>query len=165
MNGTPRLALPFLSAGQAQKEVTYNEALQILDCLVAAAVEEEPRDDPPPTPGLGVCYLVGASPTGAWSGQAGKVAGYTSGGWRFFPPVEGMSLLVKSIGERAEYRLGAWEVGTVHAATVVIDGEQVIGARAAAITSPTGGSTTDSEARAAISAILDAMRQHGLIEP
>ena len=36
MNGTPRLSLPFLSPGQAQKEFTHNEALQILDAVVAA---------------------------------------------------------------------------------------------------------------------------------
>ena len=36
MSGTPRLDLPFLSAGQAQKEFTHNEALQTLDLIVAA---------------------------------------------------------------------------------------------------------------------------------
>jgi len=38
-----------------------------------------------------------------------------------------------------------------------------VGARAAAIDSPAGGTVVDLEARSAISAILSAMRQHGLI--
>ena len=45
-----------------------------------------------------------------------------------------------------------------------IGGEQVVGSRAAAIDSPTGGATVDSEARLAINAILGALREHGLIE-
>lgn len=47
MAGTPRLALPFLSVGQAQKEFTHNESLQTLDILVAGAIEEPPRVTPP----------------------------------------------------------------------------------------------------------------------
>ncbi len=40
MAATPRLALPFLTAGQAQKEFYHNEALQTLDMVAAAAVED-----------------------------------------------------------------------------------------------------------------------------
>ena len=38
MTCSPRLALPFLTAGQAQKEMTHNEALQILDFVTVAAI-------------------------------------------------------------------------------------------------------------------------------
>jgi hypothetical protein len=46
----------------------------------------------------------------------------------------------------------------------VIDGQQVVGSRAAAIASPADGATIDAEARAAIDRILASLRQHGLIE-
>ena len=164
MSGTPRLELPFLSAGQAQKEWTHNEALQTLDVLVSGAVEEEPRSDPPVSPMLGAAYIVGASPTGAWAGKPQAVAAYTSGGWRFVAPVEGMRLHVKSTSVWSLYRAGDWEVGAVRGAKVLIGGEQVVGARQSAIASPVGGSTADSEARAAVDQILSAMRAHGLIE-
>ena len=36
---SPRLALPYLFAGQAQKEVTLNEVAARLDCLVHCAIE------------------------------------------------------------------------------------------------------------------------------
>jgi hypothetical protein len=52
----------------------------------------------------------------------------------------------------------------VRASSLLIDGQQVVGARAAAIAAPSGGSTVDAEARVAVEAILAAMRQHGLIE-
>jgi hypothetical protein len=163
MTGTPRFALPFLSAGQAQKEFTHNEALQTLDLLVAPAVEEPSRDEPPASPALGACYIVGAAPTGAWAGKPQFIAGYTSGGWRFIAPLEGMTLFVRSTALWALYRQGTWEFGAVRGSSVLIDGQQVVGGRRPAIASPVGGATIDSEARGAIGQILDAMQQHGLI--
>jgi hypothetical protein len=52
----------------------------------------------------------------------------------------------------------------VRAASVLIDGQQVVGPRENAIDSPSGGSVIDGEARTTIEAILDALRNHGLIE-
>lgn len=136
MGVTPRLNLPFLTAGQAQKELTHNEALQTLDAIVAAAVEEPPRTAPPSSPPIGASYIVAASPTGAWAGKAHHVAAYTSGGWRFVAPVEGMSAYVRSSGIWATYRSGAWEQGVVRGTSVLVAGQQVVGSRAAAIASP-----------------------------
>lgn len=164
MSGTPRLALPFLSPGQAQKEFTHNEALQTLDFLVAVAVEEPPRQDPPPSPTVGACYIVGDSPTGVWTGKSQAVAGYSTGGWRFIAPLEGMTAYVKASGIWINYRSGSWELGAVRASKVMINGQQVIGSRASAIASPAGGSTVDTEARGSIDQILAALRTHGLIE-
>jgi hypothetical protein len=45
-----------------------------------------------------------------------------------------------------------------------IAGEQVVGRRAAAIAAPSGGAIIDAEARAAVSQILEGLRQHGLID-
>lgn len=164
MAGTPRLALPFLSVGQAQKEFTHNESLQTLDLLVAGAVEEPPRTTPPASPAPGACYVVDAGATDAWTGLSGYVAGWTSGGWRAIPPVEGMALYERTTGSRLTYRSGAWELGTVRGSSLLIDGQQVVGARQAAIASPAAGSVIDVEGRTAIAAILDALRRHGLIE-
>lgn len=164
MSVTPRLNLPFLSAGQAQKEFTHNEALQTLDAVVATAVEEPPRTAPPSSPAIGACYIVDASPTGAWAGKANYVAAYTSGGWRFVAPIEGLSAYVRSSGVWATYRSGAWEQGMVRGTSILVAGQQVVGSRGAAIASPSGGTTVDSAARSAIDQILAALRQHGLID-
>jgi hypothetical protein len=164
MIGTPRFDLLFLTAGQAQKEIYHNEALQILDAVVAAAVGEPPRNDPPTTPGLGSCFLVGDAPTGAWEGKPRHLAAFTSGGWRLIPPVQGMAVYVAPEGVWSIYRDGAWDVGAVRGSSLILDGQQVVGSRSSAIAAPAGGSTVDAEARTTIGQLLDAMRHHGLIE-
>jgi hypothetical protein len=107
---------------------------------------------------------VGTSATGEWAGKSNYLAGYTSGGWRFIQPLEGMSAYVKTTGTWANYRSGSWEIGTVRGASVVLDGVQVIGPQLGAIPAPTGGTNVDAESRASIGQILAALRQHGLIE-
>lgn len=163
MSNSPRLGLPFLAAGQAQKEFFHNEALLALDLLVAAAIEEPPRNGPPAQPAEGACYIVGPTPSGAWSGKADQIAGFAGGGWRFFPPVEGMNALIRSNGLVAAYRSSGWDVGTVHAQSLAIAGVPVVGSQQPAIAAPSGGATIDSAARTAIADILSALRGHGLI--
>jgi hypothetical protein len=140
-----------------------NEALQALDILVAGTVEGPPLATPPASPQLGSAYIVGASATDAWAGKDHVIAAWTTGGWRFIPPVEGLALTERTTGTLAAYRSGAWEIGLLRAELVMIEGQQVVGPRAAAIESPAGGATIDVEGRAAIDAILGALRQHGLI--
>ena len=149
--------------GCAGRSIISPGALLLLDVLVGGAVEEGPRNSPPSAPAEGASYIVGTSPSGAWSGQAGRIAAWDSSGWRFLAPGEGCSLWVKAAGVHACYRSGGGVVGTVAGDRLTVGGQQVVGARAAAIASPTGGTTIDSEARAAVAAILAALRTHGLI--
>ena len=164
MAATPRLSLPFLAVGQAQKEFTHNESLQTLDVLVAGAIEEPPLPTPPASPALGACYIVGPSATGLWTGRSQSVAAWTSGGWRFISPFPGMSLFERTSGTWAVFRNAAWDIGMIHGTALLIADQQVVGQREPAIGSPSGGTVIDSEGRAAINAIPNALRQHGLIE-
>ena len=163
MTQSARLGALFLQAAQAQKETTVNEGFAIFDLVASAAIDGFLVDDPPASPSAGACYIVGASPTGAWSGHALALAGYTAGGWRFVTAIDGLAALDKTTGETVTYRGGAWEKGQVRAATLTIGGNQVVGARAAAVEDPSGGTTVDTEARAAITAMLERLREHGLI--
>lgn len=131
--------------------------------LVAGSIEQPPLASPPASPALGACYIVGSGATGAWTGKSQSVAAWTSGGWRFVSPVEGMLLYERTSGTWAAFRSGAWELGMARAAALLIGGQQVVGPRAAAIASPTGGTIIDSEGRAAIDAILSTLTEHGLI--
>ena len=164
MNCTPRLALPFISPGQAQKELLHNEALQRLDMLVAATVEEPPRRSPPDAPEMGRCYIVGDAATSVWEGKEGSLAIFTEGGWRFGSPFHGMTVYIRSADVEAVFRDGAWEIGQMRCSALRVDGQQVVGARSPAIASPAGGTIIDSEAREAITGVLAALRRHGLIE-
>ena len=151
------------NAAQLQKETTVNEGFVALDIAVSAAVDGYLLNAPPASPGVGDCHVIGASPTGAWAGHALALAGYTAGGWRFISAFEGLSVLEESSGEAAVFRGGAWEKGHVRGAKLSVGGNQVVGARLAAVADPTGGTTIDAEARTAIAAILARLRQHGLI--
>lgn len=85
MPETPLLSLPFIEAGQAQKHVTHNEALRILDALTQLAVADI-RDEPPAEPQEGARHIVSASPAGDFAGHAKEVAAYQDGVWIFFAP-------------------------------------------------------------------------------
>src|SRR2546430_1904442 len=54
---------------------------------------------------------------------------------------EGMQFYVRATGTWAVYRAGAWELGTVRGASLVLGGEQVVGSRCAAIASPSRQAT------------------------
>jgi hypothetical protein len=131
---------------------------------VAGSVEGPPLATPPESPVLGSCHVVAADATDSWAGKSQCVAAWTSGGWRFISPVDGMILYERSSGIWIAFRNGAWETGIVRGELLVIGGQQVVGPRAAAIAGPSGGSVVDAEARASVDAILDILREHGLID-
>jgi hypothetical protein len=89
MSNSTNLILPLLSAAQAQKHVTVNETVQKLDLLVQMAVSDRTLSVPPGSPADGARYIVAAAPSGAWSGQAGKIAAWQDGAWVFLSPREG----------------------------------------------------------------------------
>ena len=164
MDQTARFALPFLAPGQVHKEWFVNESLQLIDMLLCPVVEELPLNDPPADAAPGQCFVVGDAPTGEWAGQAGAIAGFSDGGWRFVKAPEGARLLVRSAGETILRRAGAWEAGVVRVREVQVAGQAVLRARQASIGAPAGGAVIDAEARSAIAAIIAAMEAHGLIE-
>ena len=58
-------SLPLIQPSQAQKHVTHNEALKILDVLTQLSVVSRNRAAPPVTPVLGEAHIVGAGATAA----------------------------------------------------------------------------------------------------
>ena len=95
-DATPRLALPYLAAAQAQKHVTVNEGLARLDALVACAVESRSTAAEPSSPADGALYILPGAPTGAdWSGRAaGTLMRFEAGAWEAVTPPLGMVALV-----------------------------------------------------------------------
>lgn len=67
---------------------SYNPGFAALDTLLFATIIDT-LNDPPGSPVNGDRYIVGDSPTGAWAGQAKKIAVYLSIGgpaWVFYTP-------------------------------------------------------------------------------
>ena len=162
-DASERFALPYLQPGQAQKELFHNEALTAIDMLLHPVVEGVDTVTPPTAPAVGQGWAVGSSPSGAWSGHGHQLAVWTEGGWRFAAPVTGMSLWSAAAGLPVRWTGTGWLTGELAGARVRIGGVQVIGNQAPAIVDPTGGTTVDGPARATITTILQALRQHGLI--
>ena len=69
MTDTPNLGLPFIDGGQAQKHVTHNEALRILDAAIQISVSDVTRTVPPLSPAEGARHVVAVGASGAWSGH------------------------------------------------------------------------------------------------
>lgn len=162
-DATPRLGLPFLAAGQAQKELAHNEALALADAAICPAVQAVGVNTPPPALVAGQCWIVGAAPTGAWAGQAQTLAVWTAGGWRFVPAIDGLQVWVLPDRVWAVRDAGQWRVGELRCNRLIVGGQAVVGARQGAVAAPTGGTVIDAEARAAIGAVIARLSAHGLI--
>ena len=88
-------------------------------------------------------WVFGPAATGAWSGQAGKIAAWQSGNWLFFAPRDGMRLLNRASGQEIRYN-GNWKIANRPAL-------------------PTGGTIVDAEARSVISALIASLTTAGVI--
>ena len=86
---TENLQLPYIMANQAQKHITHNEALRMIDALVSVAIEQVDLEEPPSSPGTGARYLVANSATGDWSGHDLEIAAWQDGAWMFYAPLAG----------------------------------------------------------------------------
>lgn len=95
------------------------------------------------TPQDGQNWIVGSAPVGAWAGQAGKLACRQSGNWLFAAPTSGMRVYEVATGQQLLFD-GTWQ-------------------RAAAVTTPTGGTTVDTQARAAIAGLISALVAAGIL--
>ncbi len=92
---SPNLALPLLSAAQAQKHVTVNDALSRLDGLVQLSVKDRNLTAPPASPVDGDRYIVATGGTGSWAGWDGDVVLFTGGAWVRLPPKNGWLVWVE----------------------------------------------------------------------
>lgn len=107
---SPSLALPLLLPAQAQKHVTHNEALRLLDALVQLVVISRALASPPATPGAGDRYIVAAGGLGAWAGRDGQIAVFDEGGWTFLAPRPGWQARLLAETATATFTGTAWVI-------------------------------------------------------
>lgn len=108
MDTTDNLLLPYIMPSQAQKHVTHNEALRMLDALVQPAVAGI-VDTPPAEPEPGLRVIVGEAPAGAFSGKALQLAQWSDGGWLFHAPQAGWVAYDLSLEKLLVFDGAAWE--------------------------------------------------------
>lgn len=108
MTSTSRLALPIIESNQAQKHITHNEALRIVDAMLHLTIDELHVNDPPASPQIGQIWVVGATPTGVWALHDKKIASFDSDGWQYLDPKHGMVAWVKSDQELFVFHGSNW---------------------------------------------------------
>lgn len=162
MSETIRHALPLLAAGQAQKEITHNEALVAIDRQLHLAVESRAQSVPPVGPAAGAAYIVAAGASGEWAGRAGQIASFDGFGWRFTAPVRGC---VAWIADEAAFTVhdGSWSTGGWPADGLRISGRQMLSAEPVTIAPPVGGATVDAQCRAVMVQLLTALQDQGIV--
>jgi len=78
---SPHLLLPYILAAQAQKHVTHNDAVRLLDTLVQLSVLNLNLTAPPASPADGDRHIVAAAATGLWAGWDLNIATWADGAW------------------------------------------------------------------------------------
>ncbi len=116
---TNNLKLPYLAAGQAQKHVTHNEALRMLDALAQLSVLDKDLTAPPNTPVEGAAYLIPAAATGAWAGRTGQVAVFADGFFSYFIPKEGWETWVCDEDQTYIFNGSQWIMPSLGASAAV----------------------------------------------
>lgn len=114
MTTLPQSGATELTSGQATPETSVNEIGRFLDAgFCRSIIEDRDLTAPPGSCSDGARYLVASSPTGAWSGQAGKLATAVgtnaASGWLFSTvAVVGFRLYVRDENIEIDYNGSAW---------------------------------------------------------
>lgn len=84
MTNSANNAIPFVPENTIDPAAGLNQAINVIDALLQLSVVSLGENVPPASPASGTRYIVGTAPTGAWAGQANKLARYLDGAWSFF---------------------------------------------------------------------------------
>lgn len=103
-----RWKLPYILASQAQKHVTHNEAIRLLDALTHTAVIDRDLNTPPGSPNDGDLYIVASGGTGAWDAWDLNIAYYVDGAWMKIVPKAGMIVWLDDEAKLVVYNGSAW---------------------------------------------------------
>lgn len=108
MPDSPNLILPYIQASQAQKHITHNEAIKLLDGVVQLAVISRVLTAPPGSPADGDRYIVASSATGIWAGWDLNVAYFADGAWTRLVPRPGWSAYSVADSSNFTWNGSAW---------------------------------------------------------
>lgn len=107
-DSSARLALPYIIASQAQKHLTHNEALAILETLVQPVISDIAAIEPPIDPAEGNCVVVASGATGVFAGKDSMIAAWIAAAWHFHTPQDGWSVVRASDRQIFVYGASGW---------------------------------------------------------
>jgi hypothetical protein len=140
---TPRFGLPFLFAGQSQKEFFVNQSLALIDVLLQPSVAAS-LYAPPSEAVDGAAYRILSPSSGSWTDREGQLAVRIAGHWQFIAPTAGMRIYDQAEDRWLCYR-GEWLAAE-------LPGEVQ------------GGTVIDYEARALLTQIINVLSELGLVK-
>ncbi len=106
---TTHLLLPYILASQAQKHVTHNEALRLLDAMVQLSVLDRTRTAPPASPVDGDRHIVASGATGLWVGWDLNIAFWIDGVWMRLVPRPGWLAWIADEAVVAVWNGSSWD--------------------------------------------------------
>lgn len=107
-DSSPVHSLPYIQPAQAQKHVTHNEAVRILDVITQLSVPNPPAPNPPVSPAKGARYIVGNSATADWTGHDDQIAVWIGTFWEFHTALPGWVAVAQSNGEAFRFDGSSW---------------------------------------------------------
>lgn len=111
MATTPTLNLPLIAPAQAQKHVTHNEALDMLDRVVQLSVQSRGLSTPSETALKGQLFIVGDGAQNDWAGHETQIAVSDGAGhWDFMAPRAGWISWVEEEGKIVLFDGGTWSL-------------------------------------------------------
>lgn len=116
------LSLPYIQPSQAQKHVTHNEAVQVLDAVVQLAVIDRDLATPPALPAEGARYIAATGAGGAWAGWDLNVVIWLGSAWLRLTPKTGWLVWVVDEAKLLVWDGNSWEAASPGAATSFLDG-------------------------------------------
>lgn len=138
---TPNHDLPLLFAGQAQKEMSLNQATAVIDALLCATITQS-TNTPPAQAAEGAVYRVVPIASEGWAGKEDHLAVRVGSSWHFVTPRTGMRFY-----DTQQSKVIVFE--TQWNATTELSPAQ-------------GGSVVDVEARALLGDLIEQLRNIGI---
>ncbi|MGJ8562909.1 MAG: DUF2793 domain-containing protein [Alphaproteobacteria bacterium] len=105
---TPHLDLPYIMPGQAQKHVTYNEAVRRLDAVTHMSVAAMDVSVPISDPVQGARYGLSDMPSGDWSAYPAHIAVWQDGAWLYLLPQDGWTVWTLETQDFQIFSDAAW---------------------------------------------------------
>lgn len=94
------------TASFGSNSVPLSAAINFGRCFI---VENQTTNAPPASPAVGVAYIIGPSPSGAWAGKSLQLAiCEITGTWTYYPASEGMKAYDKALDAEYTYTGTAW---------------------------------------------------------
>lgn len=108
MTTSNNLNITLVEQSQAQKEVTVNTAITVLDAILNMGVIDKDLATPPGSPAEGDSYIVAATATGDWATHEDDLAYYSNSAWAFITPNEGLTVWVNDEDTHYAYDGSGW---------------------------------------------------------